>query len=351
MKSNMAKGNSSSSKTQCQRILTDLKAGRVKPCYVLMGEEPFYVDLIDKYIVNNLLTPDQQGFNQFVLYGNSATAAQVLDYAKRFPMMSERQVVVVREAQQMRDLDPFTAYFKHPNPSTVLVLCFRAKMVDKRTSFWKEAAKSCEVLESSPIREGETALWIIDYLADRKLQIDRTAAMLLSDFLGTDLGRIAMELDKLQLLLPQGEQTISVSMVEQSVGVNRDFSPFALTTYLSSRNFAKIQPIAQYFGENPKTYPLVMLISIMLPHFTRVLKYHAVRYEQPNLPASEMAAAVGVSPYFMREVESAARHYSFAQTVRIIRLLCQYDGRYKSSDRGEATDGELLMEMLCKMMA
>lgn len=347
----MAKAPSKNPLTEYKRIRADLERGIYKPCYLLMGEEPYYVDQLSKYIAEHALPEDQQAFNQMIMYGNAVTAAQVIDNARRYPMMAERQVVVVREAQQMKGLELFTHYFKQPNPTTVLVLCFRGKSVDKRQAFWKAAQPVCEILESTPLREDATSAWIVQYLKDRKTSIDAQAAVLLADFLGTDLSRIVMELDKLFLLLPEGTSQITVEMVEQSVGVNREFSPFALTKYLSEKNFAKVQPIAQYFGDNAKTYPLVMLLSLLYAHFARILKYHCVRMEQPTIPHGALAEQLGISPFFMKEVEIGARNYSFRDTVDIINLICYYDSRYKSSDRGEATDGELLMEFICRIMA
>ncbi len=346
----MAKSSAADTDVQYQALLAQMQSGQYKPCYLLMGEEPYYVDRLSEYIAQNTLPEDQQSFNQFVLYGNNATAAQVLDYARRYPMMADRQVVIVREAQQMKGTEVFASYFKAPNPLTVLVFCFMGKNVDKRSAFWKAAQSSCAILESNPLRDNQITGWITRYLSRRKIDIEPQAVQMMADFLGTELRRIAMEVDKLMLLLPDGTQKVTAAQVEQSVGINRDFSPFALFEYINRRDFAKIQPIVRYFGENSKTYPLVMLISLMYAHFSRILQYHCAVTSHQGISRSELASVMGINPYFLNGMEAGARAFSFAKTVQIIGLLCQYDSRYKSSDRGEATDGELLVELVCKII-
>lgn len=346
----MAKSSQADVSAQYKKLMAQMQSGQYMPCYILMGEEPYYVDKLSQYIAENALTEDQRSFNQFVLYGNNASAVQVLDYARRYPMMAERQVVIVREAQQMKGIEVFASYFKSPNPMTVLVFCFMGKSVDKRSAFWKAAQPTCAVLESNPLRDYQVTGWITDYLIQRKISIEPQAVQMMADFLGTDLRRIAMEVDKLMLLLPEGTQKITSSQVEQSVGINREFSPFTLFEHINRRDFAKIQPIVQYFGDNPKNYPLVMLISLMYAHFSRILQYHCVLISHKGISRSEIASVLGMNPYFLNGMEAGARAFSFAQTVRIVGLLCQYDSRYKSSERGEATDGELLMELICKII-
>lgn len=334
-----------------KRILSDLQSGDYKPCYLLMGEESFYVDKLSSYIAEHTLPEDQKAFNQLILYGNTVTAAQVIDNARRYPMMADRQVVIVREAQQMKGLELFIHYFKAVNPSTVLVLCFMGKSVDKRSAFWNAAQKVCEVLDSNPLRDYEVANWITGYLGEMKYKIEPQAAGMMADFLGTDLQRIAMELDKLFLLMPQGTDTVTTETVERSVGVNRDYSPFTLFRYLSERNFAMIQPIIAYYSDNDKKYPLVMLISLMYTHFSRILRYHAVSMENPTLSPEEIGKKMGGNFYFFKEIAAAARNYSFKRTLYVIDLLGRYDNLYKSSNRGEATDGELLTELVCRIVA
>ncbi|HPX79297.1 MAG TPA: DNA polymerase III subunit delta [Bacteroidales bacterium] len=348
----MAKISNKDTLSAYNRILGDLQAGTYKPCYLLMGEEPFYVNRVASYIMDHALTEDEKAFNQMVFYGQEVLVSQVIDNARRYPVMASRQVIVVKEAQQLKNPEGLIHYFKSMNPSCVLVLCFMGKAVDKRTEFWKMAQKYCEILESVSPRDYEMVDWITSYIKERNTNIEPQAARLLSDFLGTDLQSVAMEVDKLFILAPQGTWLITTDMVESSVGINRDFSPFVLFGHITDGDFAKVQPIAQYFADNDKKYPLIMLISLFYTHLSRILKYHALKMEYPTLPDAEIGKKMGMhSYYFVKETVKATRFFTFERTLRAIKWLCHYDSLYKSSDRGGATDGELLMEMLCKMMA
>ena len=330
--------------------MKDLSEGRYKPCYLLMGEEPYYVDKIASHIAAYALTEDEKAFNQMILYGQDVTVMQITDNARRYPVMASRQVIIVKEAQQLKGLDTLSAYLKSMNPACVLILCFMGKSVDKRTEFWKTAQKYCEILESVSLRDYEIPDWITAYLQEKNTSIEPQATRLLADYLGTDLQRIVMELEKLFILIPEGTWAITTDMVERSVGINRDFSPFLMFRHLTDGNFAKVQPILQYFADNEKKYPLIMIVSLLYTQLSRILKFHALRMENPALPVEEIAKIMGGNYYFFRETLQAARFFTFPRTIRAMELLCAYDSLYKSSDRGEAGDGDLLKEMICKMM-
>ncbi|MDD2329642.1 MAG: DNA polymerase III subunit delta [Bacteroidales bacterium] len=347
----MAKTNAKDSYSAYREIIKELKAGAFKPCYLLMGEEPYYVDKIASYIALNALTEDEKAFNQMVLYGQDVTSAQIVDNARRYPVMAQRQVIIVKEAQQLKGTELLASYFKAMNPSCVLVLCFMGKSVDKRTEFWKAAQKHCRILESVPLRDYEIPDWISAYLKEKGTSIEPQAARLLADFLGTDLQRIVMEIDKLFILMPQGTWAVTTDMVEKSVGVNREFSPFSLFKHITAGDFAKVQPIVEYFSDNEKKFPLVMIISLFYTQLSRILKLHTIRMENPGLSSDKLRELMGLNYYFFQETMQASRFFTFQRTVRAMNLLCSYDSLYKSSDRGEACDGELLMEMICKMMA
>lgn len=199
----MAKTTAKETLSSYRRILKEVGEGKYKPCYLLMGEEPYYVDKIATLVAAEALTEDQKAFNQMVLYGQDVTSALIVDNARRYPVMAPRQVIIVKEAQQLKGLDTLAAYFKSMNPSCVLVLCFMGKSVDKRTEFWKNAQKYCEVLESVPLRDYEMPEWISSFLQERNTRIEPQAARLLADFLGTDLQRVVMELEKLFLFMPE----------------------------------------------------------------------------------------------------------------------------------------------------
>jgi len=347
----MAKTTAKDSYAAYREITKELKAGEFKPCYLLMGEESYYVDKIASYIAENALTEDEKAFNQMVLYAQDVTPATIADNARRYPVMASRQVIIVKEAQLLKGTELLASYFRAMNPSCVLVLCFMGKSVDKRTEFWKAAQKHCRILESVPLKDYEIPDWITAYLKEKGTSIEPQAARLLADFLGTDLQRIVMEIEKLFILMPQGAWAVTTDMVEKSVGVNRDFSPFTLFNHIAAGDFAKVQPIVEYFADNEKKFPLVMLISLFYTQLSRILKLHSLQMENPGAPADKVRERMGLNYYFFQEIMKASRFFTFPRTVRAMNLLCAYDSLYKSSDRGESGDGELLMEMICKMMA
>lgn len=346
----MAKTGAKESYSQYKNILTDLKARKFSPFYLLMGEEPYYIDKLCSYISEHILTPEEQGFNQIVLYGSDVSATQIIETARRYPMMAPRQVVIVREAQQVKDINELEVYLRQAPVTTVLVVCYPGKSVDKRSVFYKAAMAKGTVLESGVLKEDEVADWIGRYASEEQVQITPEAAVMLADYLGTDLNKIVMEMDKLLVLLPQNCRKIGVEVVEQNVGISKEYSPFALSKALSYRDLPTAMRIARFFGSNPKSYPLVMTLSTLFSHFTRILKYHAIRSDRANLSRGEIAAALGLHPFFLNEVETAARNFSLQQTTQAIWLIRAYDGRNKSNDKGEATDGDLLLELLFKIL-
>jgi DNA polymerase-3 subunit delta len=347
----MAQIKAKESYSQYQSILSDLVLKKYKPFYLLMGEEPYYIDKLSRYLSEHILTPEEQGFNQIILYGSDATALQIVETGRRYPMMAQRQVVVVREAQQVRELEKsLEVYLRQAPETTVLVICYPGKTVDKRTAFYKAALAKGAVLESVVLREDEVAGWISRYAAEMKAEITPEAAVLLADYLGTDLNKITMELNKLLMLLPVGQRRITPEVIEQNVGISKEHSPFSLCKAISYRDLPTALKIVRYFGENAKSYPFVMVNSVLFSHFARIVKYHAMRQGASRVSNQEIASALGLHPFFLNEIEAAARNFSIKQTAHIISLLRIYDGRYKSNERGEAEDGALLQEIIYKIL-
>lgn len=338
------------STTQYRTILSDLKERVYKPFYLLMGDESYYIDKVSRFILENVLTPDEQGFNQYLLYGSDVSVQQIIETARRYPMMAQRQVVVVREAQQVKELNQLEVYLRQAPQTTLLVICHPGKTVDKRSAFYKAALAKGSVLESVALREEDVPDWIIRYASDMKVHISPEAAVLLGEYLGTGLNKIAMEMDKLLMLLPADVRTITPEVIEQNVGISKEYSPFALAKSLSFRNLQKSLQISHYFGENPKSYPLVMILATLFSHFVRLLKYHALFQGSLKPTRQEIPSALGIHPFVLNEVEIAARNFSLKQTVGIIWLLRAYDKRSKSSERGEADDGALLQELIQKIL-
>ena len=346
----MAKVSAKESYSQYSSILLDLEAKRYKPFYLLMGEEPYYIDKLYRYLFEHILTPEEQGFNQIVLYGSDVTAVHIIEAARRYPMMAPRQVVMVREAQQVRDIDKLELYLRQPPDTTVLVICYPGKTVDKRTSFYKAALSKGAVLESAALREEEVADWISRYAFQEQVKITPDAAVMLADYLGTDLNKVSMEVDKLLVLLPADNRLITADVVEQNVGISKEHTPFALCKAISNRDLPAAMRIVHYFGSNPKNYPLVMVLGILFAHFTRILKYHAVCRDAAKPSRAEIASKLGMQPYFLNEVETAARSFPLKQTAQAIWTIRAYDSRYKSNERGEADDGALLQEIIFKLL-
>ena len=312
-----------------------------------MGEEPYYPELVCQAILDNCLQDWEKDFNQTVCYGADVTADTVITAARRFPMMADRQLVVVKEAQQMKTLEELAVYCQQPLDSTVLVILLHGASADKRKALYKSVLKTGVVLESNLLRDYEMPQWIASYYQGRGLKIHPEAARLLAESAGTDLGKIAVETDKLLKNLPEGVQEISVADIEKNVGLSRQFSVFELTKCLSYRQAQDALKVAAHIGETPRFYfPMVM--GPLFTHFQRILKYHALLPSRPS--GADAAKVLGVNPYFLKEYDAAVRNYSLRQTMEIIGLLAEYDYKGKGGYAGEATPAELLTELVAKIL-
>ena len=301
-----------------------------------MGEEPYYPELVCNAIIENCLQDWQKDFNETICYGADVTAETVITAARRFPMMADRQLVVVKEAQQMKTLEELAVYCQQPLDSTVLVILMHGASADKRRALYKTVLKTGVIVESPALRDYEMPQWIAAYYEGRGLKIHPEAAQLLAESSGTDLGKIAVETDKLLKNLPEGVKEVSVEDIEKNVGVSRQFSVFELTKCLSYRQSAQALKIAAHIGQTPR-FALPMAVAPLFTHFYRILKYHAG--EVPK-----------VNPYFLKEYEAAARNYPLQRCQAVISLLCDYDYKGKGGDAGEATPAELLIELITKIL-
>jgi DNA polymerase-3 subunit delta len=334
------------------RILSDLKKKIYKPVYLLMGEESYFIDLVSDYMASHILTEEERSFNQLIVYGKDVNAVQLIETARRFPMMSAQQVIIVREAQQMKDIDMLEVYAKAPMPSTILAICYKGKSVDKRKGFYKTVAKMGEVLETAQLYDNEVASWIATYLNEKGGTIDQTAGAILVEYLGNDLSKIANELDKLLTLLPENNKHITGEHIEKNIGVSRDYNVFELNKAITQRHILKAFRIVQHFSKNPNDNPIVLTLGALFTHFLKILKLHLLKrnHRGATPPPGETAALLGVNPYFLREYEEAVRYYPFAKTVEIISLLREYDMRSKGRNNGAADHGELLRELVAKIL-
>ena len=334
-----------------RQLIEDIKAGNYKPVYLLMGDEPYYPDLVCQAILDNCVDEMAQDFNQTVCYGADVTADAVISACRQYPMMSDHVLVVVREAQLMKTLEKLSVYTEAPQDTTVLVILMHGASADKRKALYKSVQKNGVVLDSTAIRDYEIPRWIDTYYKSRGLSIDPAAAVLMAENIGTNLSTIVVETDKMLKNLPEGTTSVSVSDVETNIGVSRQYSIFELTKELSARNSAKALKIASHIG-NAAKFAMPMAVSALYTHFNRILRYGALlsRGGYPS-PEDKAKALAGVNPYFYKEYDQAARNYSVRQAMDAISLLCEYDYLGKGGDGGNQNPGELLVELTAKLLA
>ena len=344
----MAKNSFVETDRKVRELLEDVRRGIFKSVYLLMGEEPYYPDLLCDAIVDNCLQEWEKDFNESIFYGGEVNAETVITAARRFPMMAERQLVVLKEAQQMKSMEELSLYCQQPLESTVLVILLHGASADKRRALYKSVLKCGVVVESALLRDYELPQWIQAFYQGRGLRIHPEAAQLLAESAGTDLGKIAVETDKLLKNLPEGVREISVEDVEKNVGVSRQFSVFELTKCLSFREGAKALRIASYMGQAPR-FALPMAVAPLYTHFYRILKYHAL-LQKGKLAPGEAAQKLGVNPYFMKEYDIAVRNYPLERCRRVISLLSEYDYKGKGGEAGEALPAQLLTELVTKIL-
>lgn len=329
------------------KIVNDIKAGNIKPIYFLMGEEPYYIDKLTEYMEANLLSEEEKGFNQTVLYGRDVSIDDIVSTAKRYPMMAERQVVIVREAQELsRSIDKLEGYAENPMPTTVLVIAYKYKTLDKRKKLVKFLDKKGLVYESKKLYENQVGDWLKRVLAGKKLNIEPKAAAMLVDFLGTDLSKIANELDKLAIILPQGS-TITPELIEENIGFSKDFNVFELRKAIGERNVKKAYQIAQYFADNPKDNPLVLTVGQTFGFFVQLLKYHGLKDRNPK----NVASALGINPFFVKEYDVAIKNYPMKKVSQIVASLRDIDVKSKGVGANGLPPGDLMKEMLANIFS
>ncbi|OJX53449.1 MAG: DNA polymerase III subunit delta [Flavobacterium sp. 38-13] len=329
------------------KIVNDIKAGNIKPIYFLMGEEPYYIDKLTEYMEANLLSEDEKGFNQTVLYGRDVSVDDIVSTAKRYPMMAERQVVIVREAQELsRSIDKLESYAENPMPTTVLVIAYKYKTLDKRKKLTKFLDKTGLVYESKKLYENQVGDWLKRVLVGKKLNIEPKAAAMLVDFLGTDLSKIANELDKLAIILPQGS-TITPEVIEENIGFSKDFNVFELRKAIGERNVKKAYQIAQYFADNPKDNPLVLTVGQTFGFFVQLLKYHGLKDRSPK----SVASALGINPFFVKEYDVAIKNYPMKKVSHIVASLRDIDVKSKGVGANGLPPGDLMKEMLANIFS
>lgn len=328
------------------QIVDDIKSKNTKPIYFLMGEEAYYIDKISDYIENNILAEEEKGFNQMVLYGRDVTIDDIVANAKRFPMMAEKQVVIVKEAQDLsRSIEKLAAYAENPQPTTVLVICYKYKTIDKRKKLAKTVAEIGCLFESKRLYDNQVSDWISSTLKEKGFQIEPKAAHMLVEFLGTNLSKIDNELDKLAVILEPGS-VITASHIEKNIGISKDFNNFELRKAIGDKELVKANQIIQYFAQNPKSNPLVMTISLLNSFFTQLLLYHGLK-DKGKINVAKM---LRINPYFVNEYQRAARNYPMRKVAQVIANLREADLKSKGVGASNLQQGDILKELLFKIM-
>ena len=327
---------------QVIQITKDIKAGNLKPIYFLMGEEPYYIDKLTEFIEQNVLQEHERDFNQSILYGRDVTMEDVIGTAKRFPMMADRQVVVVREAQELsRTIDKLEAYAENPQPTTVLVFAYKYKTLDKRKKITKLLDKVGVVFESKKLYENQVGDWIKRVLSGQGYSIDNKAVAMLVEFLGTDLSKINNELEKLKIILPKGH-TFTPNDIEENIGFSKDFNNFELRKAIGEKNQVKAYQIIDYFAQNPKDNPLVVTTGLVFGFFSQLLQYHGLK----DKSQANAAKILKVNPYFVKDYEVAFRNYPMKKVSAIVAALRTLDVKSKGVGAASTSQHDLLKELL-----
>jgi DNA polymerase-3 subunit delta len=327
------------------QIIEKLKNKIYYPVYFLSGEEAYYIEEISDYIEKNVLTEAEKEFNQTIIYGRDTSVPAIISAAKRYPMMANYQVVIIKEAQDVQKIEELEKYIENPLQSTLLVINYKYKKIDKRKTFAKLIEKKCLLFESKKLYDNQVPEWITNYVSQKGYRMTVKATAMLSEYLGTDLSKIVNEISKLILNVPEKAE-INESLVEQNIGISKDFNVFELQNAIGTRNIFKVNQIANYFAASPKENPLVKTIIMLFSYFSKLLIFHQLADKSKN----SVASALSVSPSFVRDYEIAARNYSLKKLVDIVSLLREYDLKSKGVNSISTTEGELLRELLFRIL-
>ncbi len=339
-----------------QTILADIKNRKLKPLYLLHGEEPYFIDLVSTYLEKNLLSDAEKGFNQTVLYGRDTDVVTVLNAAKRYPMMSDYQLVLIKEGQDLKlgkegddnkkGPDPLLAYLENPLRSTILVWCYKYAKFDKRKKVYKAFEKNGEVMESATLYDNKVPAWIEGFVSELNYRISARASSLLAEYLGNDLSKVANELEKLMLNIPSGGE-IGVDAIHDNIGISKEFNVFELQGALARRDVVKANQIVDYFAANPKSNPVQLVLGNLNTYFSKILKLHYLADKSQQNVAREL----GVNPFFVKDYELAGKNYNTGKAAQVIGYLREYDLKTKGVDAtGNTSAGDLMKELLFKII-
>jgi len=329
-----------------EEIMSDLKKRIFKPVYFLAGDEPYYIDLITDYIEDKVLPDGEKAFNQVIMYGEDTSVNSIIETSRRFPMMASHQVVIVKEAQALKKIEDLMFYLDKPLLSTILVLNYKYKVIDKRTRLYKALDTQGVYFESMRLRDYQVPPWIERYLMTKGIKIDPDASAMLTEFLGTDLHKIVNELDKLLITLPAGKPVINSSLIEKNIGISKDYNNFELQKALGEKNVYRANMIVRYFANNPKDNPVNLTIASLFSFFTKILTYHYLTDKSKN----NVASVLKINPFFVKDYETSAMKYNASATIHIIGLLRTYDMKTKGFGDVSTEPGDLLKELVYKIL-
>lgn len=333
--------------TTCDDILKGLRERQYRPIYYLMGDEPYYIDLISDFIATHVLTDTEKEFNQTILYGADVDIATVVNTAKRYPMMSKYQVVIVKEAQAIRNIEELSYYLQKPLESTILVICHKHGTLDRRKKLAAEVERNGILFEAKKMKEAQLPLFVASFMKQKRIDVEPKAAAMLAEFIGNDLSRLTGELEKLVITLPANQKRITPDQVEKNIGISKDYNNFELRSALVEKDVLKANRIIKYFEENPKTNPIQMTLSLLFGFFSNLM----LAYYVPEKSEQGIAAMLGLkTPWQAREYMSAMRRYNGVKTMQIIGDIRYADAKSKGVNNPSMTDGDILRELIFKVL-
>lgn len=328
-------------------IMASLKAKQFAPIYLLMGEEGYFIDEISSYIIDHVLTDTEKDFNLTIAYGSDVDIATIVNAARRYPMMAEYQVVVVKEAQNVKDLDELAYYAQKPLKSTILVICYKNGNIDRRKKWVTEVAKEGIVFESKKLKDYQLPAFINSYMLQKDLEMDPKATQMMADFVGADLGRMTGELKKLIITQPEGQKRVTPEQIEHNIGISKDYNVFELRNAIVEKDIMKANRIIRYFAENPKTNPIQMTLAILFNFFSNLF----MAYYAPEKSEAGVASYIGLkSPWAAKEYVSAMHKYSGMKVMQVLHEIRMTDARSKGVENNSVDDANLLRELVFNIL-
>jgi len=327
------------------QIIKELAKKIYRPIYFLMGDEPYYIDEVTNFVMENVLTESEKSFNQTVVYGKDCDVRQLNSIARKFPMMANHQVVVLKEAQDMKQIEDLVYYAQKPLKSTILVINYKYKKLASNKKLYHAIDATGCFMESKKLYDYQVPKWINAYVTEKKYAISPEAEMLLTEYLGTDLKKISNEINKLIISLPQGTK-FTPELIEKNIGISKDFNNFELQNALGKKEVLKANRIADYFSKNPNDNPLIVTLATMFNFFSKILVYHFISDKSPQ----NVAASLKLNPYFVNEYIAASKRYPAAKVVNIISYIRDADAKIKGVGNVSLSQGDILKELIYKIL-